>query len=81
MEKDTDIKKESFKLTVGDVISYLKDFDKSKHISILPVDSETRKVFMPSGVKFFTEEPCIFVEMDKARDIDKVLEERCNDEI
>lgn len=76
MEKDTDMKKESFKLTVGDVISYLKDFDKSKHISILPVDSETRKVFMPSGVKFFTEEPCIFVEMDKA----KVLEE-IDDEI
>lgn len=80
MKKDTDMKKESFSLTVADVISYLKDFDESKHISFLPVDSETRKVFMPSGVKFFMEEPCIFVEMDKARDIDKVLEE-IDDEI
>lgn len=49
MKKDTDMKKESFSLTVADVISYLKDFDESKHISFLPVDSETRKVFMPSG--------------------------------
>ena len=80
MEKDTDMKKESFSLTVADVISYLKDFDESKHISFLPVDSKTRKIFKPSGVKFFTEEPCIFVEMDKAKDIDKVLEE-IDDEI
>ncbi len=74
MERSTDIKKERNFLTVGEVISYLKDFDQGKPISFLLVDSETRKVFLPSGVRFFAEEPCIFVELDKAQDIDKVLE-------
>lgn len=76
MERSTDIKKERNFLTVGEVISYLKDFDQGKPISFLLVDSETRKVFMPSGVRFFAEEPCIFVEVDKAQDIDKVLERK-----
>lgn len=80
MKKDTDMKKESFSLTVADVMSYLKDFDESKHISFLPVDSKMRKIFKPSGVKFFAEEPCIFIEMDMAKDIDEVLEE-IDDEI
>lgn len=80
MKKDTDMKKESFSLTVADVMSYLKDFDESKHISFLPVDSKMRKIFKPSGVKFFVEEPCIFIEMDMAKDIDEVLEE-IDDEI